>query len=181
MTGCFPTRVDITRVLFPGEPYGLNPAEYTMPQMFHDAGYATMIVGKWHCGDQPESLPCRFDSTIITVFPTAMIWECSRGRIRTFSRCRPLPLVSGDEVIEQQPDQESLTERYVEQCIRFMRKNKDTPLLPVLCPDACPPSRCMPPTILSRLPRKRGLRRMHGQCGLVGGGAGGGTKALGPL
>lgn len=26
MTGCFPTRVDITRVLFPGEPYGLNPA-----------------------------------------------------------------------------------------------------------------------------------------------------------
>ena len=39
--------MDITRVLFPGEPYGLNPAEYTMPQMFHDAGdvYKRQLYG----------------------------------------------------------------------------------------------------------------------------------------
>ena len=59
MTGCYPPRVGITRVLFPGEPYGLDPAEYTMPKLFQEAGYATMIVGKWHCGDQLESLPKR--------------------------------------------------------------------------------------------------------------------------
>lgn len=127
MTGCFPTRVDITRVLFPGEPYGLNPAEYTMPQMFHDAGYATMIVGKWNCGDQPESLPCRFGFDDYYGLPYSNDMGMQQRKDKNFPQMPPLPLVSGDEVIEQQPDQESLTERYVEQCIRFMRKNKDTP------------------------------------------------------
>ncbi len=59
MTGCFPPRVGVTRVLFPGESVGLNRSEYTMAQMLKDMGYHTMIVGKWHCGDQEEFLPCQ--------------------------------------------------------------------------------------------------------------------------
>jgi arylsulfatase A-like enzyme len=39
----------------------------------------------------------------------------------------PLPLVSGDEVIQQQPDQTALTERYVEKAIDFIRKSKEDP------------------------------------------------------
>lgn len=127
MTGCYPPRVGITRVLFPGEPYGLDPAEYTMPKLFQEAGYATMIVGKWHCGDQLESLPKRFGFDDYYGLPYSNDMGMQRRKDPDFPPMPPLPLLSGDEVIEQQPDQEGLTERYVEQCIRFLRRNKDTP------------------------------------------------------
>ena len=37
----------------------------------------------------------------------------------------PLPLLRDEEVIQAQPDQRGITERYVEECVRFMRDNKD--------------------------------------------------------
>ncbi|NLF22052.1 MAG: sulfatase-like hydrolase/transferase, partial [Lentisphaerae bacterium] len=64
MTGCYPCRVGMETgceigVLRPGEPIGLNPDERTVAGILQDAGYRTKIIGKWHCGDQPEFLPTR--------------------------------------------------------------------------------------------------------------------------
>ena len=126
MTGCYPPRVGITRVLFPGEPYGLNPEEYTMPKLFSDAGYATKCVGKWHCGDQPESLPCRFGFDDYYGLPYSNDMGMQVGKT-DFVKNPPLPLLSGDEVVEQQPDQTCLTERYVAECISFIKENRDKP------------------------------------------------------
>ena len=39
----------------------------------------------------------------------------------------PLPLLADGEVIEQQPDQASLTERYVDESLAFIRRNADRP------------------------------------------------------
>jgi arylsulfatase A-like enzyme len=39
----------------------------------------------------------------------------------------PLPLLHNKEVIQQQPDQAALTERYVEECVEFIREKKDGP------------------------------------------------------
>jgi arylsulfatase A-like enzyme len=36
---------------------GLKGSEYTMAEMFKDAGYATAHIGKWHLGYQPEMSP----------------------------------------------------------------------------------------------------------------------------
>jgi arylsulfatase A-like enzyme len=41
----------------------------------------------------------------------------------------PLPLVKDETVIQEQPDQASLTERYVEEAVTFMRENREKPFL----------------------------------------------------
>jgi len=41
----------------------------------------------------------------------------------------PLPLVDGETVLEAQPDQASLTQRYTEHAVRFIRRHRDEPFL----------------------------------------------------
>ncbi|MCD4825180.1 MAG: sulfatase-like hydrolase/transferase, partial [Phycisphaerae bacterium] len=81
---------------------------------------ATKIVGKWHCGDQPEFLPTRhgFDSWYGLPYSNDM--GISRGYAGP-----PLPLMRGEEVIEEQPDQTSLTERYMEEALQFIRTSRE--------------------------------------------------------
>src|SRR5690606_40857411 len=65
LTGCYPRRIgfdtfdDGKGVLFPGFATGLSANEITIAGLLKEQGYATKIVGKWHCGDQPEFLPTR--------------------------------------------------------------------------------------------------------------------------
>ena len=64
LTGCYPPRIGFGTfegklVLFPGQGVGLNPTEVTIANVLQSVGYATKLVGKWHCGDQPEFLPTR--------------------------------------------------------------------------------------------------------------------------
>ncbi len=128
MTGCYPPRIGINHVLFPGDSQGLSREEFTMPQLFRNAGYKTMIVGKWHCGDQKEFLPTNYGFDDYYGLPYSNDMGMQKGR-EDFKEYPPLPLISGDEVIEEQPCQESLTERYTERCIDFIRKSKNCPFL----------------------------------------------------
>ena len=45
------------RVLFAGEGSGLALWEYTIAELLSDAGYATLLFGKWHCCDTEDRLP----------------------------------------------------------------------------------------------------------------------------
>jgi len=124
MTGCCPPRIGINRVLFPGEPYGLNPDEFTMPKLFKNAGYSTMIVGKWHCGDQKEFLPDKFGFDEYFGLPYSNDMGINTKTVDK-TKFPPLPLILNEQVIEEQPDQRALTERYVEKCVDFIRRNKE--------------------------------------------------------
>ncbi len=128
MTGCYPPRIgfgafDGRWVLFPGQPLGLNPDETTIAKLLRQTGYATKIVGKWHCGDQPDFLPTRhgFDSYYGIPYSNDM------GRQNADDKYPPLPLLRDGDVIQEQPDQTGLTERYVEESIRFIRDNREQP------------------------------------------------------
>ena len=128
LTGCYPKRIgfgefDGRWVLFPGQPVGLDPRETTIASMLKAAGYATRIVGKWHCGDQPEFLPTRhgFDGYYGIPYSNDM------GRQEGKPDWPPLPLLRDEEVIEEQPDQVTVTERYTEDCVRFIREHRDRP------------------------------------------------------
>jgi len=51
MTGRYPMRYGLqTLVIFPSHTYGLPTDERTLPQALKQAGYQTMMVGKWHLG-----------------------------------------------------------------------------------------------------------------------------------
>ena len=51
MTGRYPMRYGLqTLVIFPSHTYGLATDERTLPQALKDAGYSTLMVGKWHLG-----------------------------------------------------------------------------------------------------------------------------------
>jgi len=153
MTGCYPNRIGFDdfqgqAVLFPGQAVGLNPAEKTAASYLKDQGYATKLVGKWHCGDQPEFLPTShgFDSYYGLPYSNDMGRQAKNraGWLHTLQRrCNlnyngtgtdtladeypPLPLLRDGEVIQEQPDQAALTERYVEEAVRFIRENKERP------------------------------------------------------
>ena len=147
LTGCYPPRIgfgslDGLMVLFPGHRLGLHPDEVTIAQLLADAGYATKLVGKWHCGDQGPFLPTRhgFDGyygipysndmgrqTWYDGVPSLADLLAETGRHLPVAEMPPLPLLLDDEVLEAQPDQASLTARFVEESVRFLRANRDRP------------------------------------------------------
>ncbi len=125
MTGCYSQRVGFAncQVLFPGQGVGLNPKENTIARQLKHVGYSTKIIGKWHCGDQPEFLPTNHGFDEYFGIPFSNDMGRQKGRMET----PPLPLLRNDEVIQEQPDQRGITERYVDDALQFMRKNKDKP------------------------------------------------------
>ena len=132
LTGCYPPRIgfgsfDGFPVLFPGHAVGLPPSEISMAAMLSATGYRTQMIGKWHCGDQPDFMPTNhgFDHYFGLPYSNDMGRQADTPSF--FPQMPPLPLIINDEVIEQQPDQASLTERYVVEAIRFMRAARAEP------------------------------------------------------
>jgi arylsulfatase A-like enzyme len=145
LTGCYPTRIgfgefDGLPVLFPGQRLGLNTAEDTIATVLSRAGYATAHIGKWHCGDQQEFLPTRhgFNRSFGIPYSNDMGRQDLVGLPNLMKLIRdggvdvpddypPLPLMLDNEVLEEQPDQASLTARFVSEAVRFMREHRTKP------------------------------------------------------
>ena len=127
LTGCYPRRVSMDTgstfaVLRPGDRKGLHPDEITIAELLKPVGYATACVGKWHLGDQPGFLPTRqgFDSYFGIPYSNDM-------GVRKGKNWPPLPLMRAERVIEAPVDQNTLTRRYTEAAVEFIRSNRDRP------------------------------------------------------
>lgn len=59
LTGRWPVRAGVPTncASQAGASGALPPQEITLGEMFHDAGYATAHIGKWHVGYTPDTLP----------------------------------------------------------------------------------------------------------------------------
>ena len=57
MTGRYSIREGLSLIGLPGTPNTLSGKAYTMGQLFKEAGYATAMFGKWHLGEDPQSVP----------------------------------------------------------------------------------------------------------------------------
>lgn len=115
MTGCYPLRAGLPSVIGPNAAIGINSDEITVAEQLSGQGYATAIVGKWHLGHQEEFLPTRhgFDSYFGIPYSNDFFPN--------------LPLMQNEEVLEWNPDQSTLTERYTEECKQFIKRNRNRP------------------------------------------------------
>jgi len=120
MTGRYPFRCGMTSNPAPdfGGQYtelGLPATEKTLAELFHDARYATGMVGKWHLGHAKKAFyPVRrgFDEYLGILYSNDM---------------RPVQLIDGEQVVEYPVVQTTLTKRYSERALKFIDRHKDKP------------------------------------------------------
>ena len=128
MTGSYPRRVSLHEndrgawVLFPADHRGLHPEEITVAEVLSEQGYATGMIGKWHLGDQPEFLPTRQGFDMYYGIP----YSNDMGE-REGTPWPPVPLLRGETVIEAPVEQTTITKRYTEEAISFIRSHRDEP------------------------------------------------------
>lgn len=118
LTGRYPTRVNIPRVLFPRDREGLPEDETTIAAMLKPQGYRTHCVGKWHLGHHPEHLP------------TSRGFDGYFGIPYSNDMDPPVLLRSGKggvEIVEQRAAMDRLAGRYAEEAVKFIDSAKDSP------------------------------------------------------
>jgi arylsulfatase A len=114
LTGRYPTRVGVPKVLFPADTTGLNLDEMTIADVLKKRDYRTMCIGKWHLGRPDQYLPTKrgFDSYFGIPYSNDM---------------NPRVLMRDAEVIQQTADLATLTPRYTEEAIKFIDSSKGKP------------------------------------------------------
>jgi len=135
LTGCYPPRVSITKVLFPRDNIGLNPEEITIADALKKRGYSCACVGKWHLGHLPEFLPTSngFDSYFGVPYSNDM--DGVKGKNRNLDRAWQqkdyspwnVPLMRDKKIIERPADQTTLIECYTQEAVKFIHTNKNNP------------------------------------------------------
>jgi arylsulfatase A len=132
LTGRYPVRAGVPNVLFPTETTGLPAEEITFAELLKPLGYATGCIGKWHLGHLQPFLPHRQGFDFFYGLPYSndsrkiKPGEVIEGGAPVFSY-DDLPLMENDVIIEVPVDQHSLTRRYTERAVRFIRESKDKP------------------------------------------------------
>jgi arylsulfatase A-like enzyme len=127
LTGCYGVRVSVPGVYGPGSKQGLHPNEFTIAERLKPLGYATMCIGKWHVGDQPEFLPTKQGFDLYFGIPYS-------NDMQKKSKAKGVPVVPlvRDEHVEEllaEEQQNSIVARYTEEALKFIRANKDQPFL----------------------------------------------------
>jgi len=126
LTGCYPPRVGMTRVLFPDDTIGLNPDETNIANMLKQRGYASACIGKWHLGSKPKFMPNNQGFDYYFGIPYSN--DMGKRKAKPPKGPRPhLPLMRNDEIIEAPVNQSTITKRYTEEAVKFITKSKDKP------------------------------------------------------
>lgn len=137
LTGRYPIRSGMCgsrRVLFPNSKGGLPPEEITIAEALREHGYATAHIGKWHLGIHEGSRPLEqgFQHSFGLPYSNDMDARPDLPRGATGSPTPPedgwnVPLIRDGKIIEQPANQTTLTKRYAEEAVKFIREQKDSP------------------------------------------------------
>ncbi|MCR9198553.1 MAG: sulfatase [Planctomycetaceae bacterium] len=131
MTGCYPMRVaerGHTKQVHPI----LHEREVTVAEVLKDAGYATACFGKWDLAKHAQS------GFYMDLFPTRQGFDYFFGT--PTSNDRIANLYRNEELIEPATEMATLTQRYTDEAIGFIRTNREQPFF-VYIPHTMPHTR----------------------------------------
>jgi arylsulfatase A-like enzyme len=137
MTGRYAIRAGLASgVLFPDSTGGLQPGEVTVAEVLKSRGYATLAVGKWHLGHLPQYLPTNqgFDRYFGIPYSNDMERDPSITGPEVIARTMApaiqmynVPLMRNADIVERPADQTTITRRYTDEAIAFIRQQKTQP------------------------------------------------------
>ena len=141
LTGCYPKRIGMEKhVVFPQNNWGLNPDELTIAEVLTAEGYATACVGKWHLGHRKQFLPTNqgFDSYFGIPYSNDMNHPDNKGKPKftmnetwlnqdEVTQAWNTPLMENEKIVELPVNQRTITRRYTDRAIEFVRANQDKP------------------------------------------------------
>ena len=141
LTGRYPLRSgmchDRFRVLRRSSTGGLPAEELTIAEALQPRGYATGMVGKWHLGNYENvaahhPLKHGFDFYLglphsNDMNPTPAAPKAATSRLDQQAEWWAAPLYLNDQRIECPADQTTLTRRYTEQAVNFIREHRTRP------------------------------------------------------
>lgn len=114
LTGSYPQRVGITKVLYPHSEIGLNTSETTIADLLKTKKYHTACIGKWHLGVLPEFSPLKYGFDYFYGMPYS-------------NDMKPSVLMRNNTVIEKPVQQNKLTKKYTDEAIAFIETHGDEP------------------------------------------------------
>ena len=143
LTGRLPVRNGMMsakrRVLFPNSAGGLPASETTIAESLKQAGYATAAVGKWHLGHRPQFLPTAHGFDTYWGIPYSNDMDGQRGfpgynkeahnnanyvaPIEQFN----VPILHDTKEVERPANQHTLTGRYTDKAVDFIKQSRDKP------------------------------------------------------
>lgn len=143
LTGRLPIRNGMMsakrRVLFPDSKGGLPATEITIAKCLKTVGYATAAFGKWHLGHLPEYLPTAHGFDTYWGIPYSNDMDAQKGfpNYRQMARQDPnyvapieqynVPILHDTTEVERPADQHTITRRFTDQTISFIREHRDQP------------------------------------------------------
>ncbi len=131
MTGCYPMRVaerGHTKQVHPI----LHEDEITIAEVLKSKGYATACFGKWDLAKHAQT------GFFMDLFPTRQGFDYFYGT--PTSNDRVVNLYRNEELIEPSSDMATLTQRYTDEAIAFIKKNRKQPFF-VYIPHTMPHTR----------------------------------------
>ena len=139
MTGRLPVRngmcSDKRRVLFPDSGGGIPAEEMTLAEVLGEHGYASGCFGKWHLGHLPQFLPTSNGFETYFGIPYSNDMDrlndvAPKGRAAFWDpkiEYWNVPLLRDRDVVERPADQTTITRRYTEAAIDFIREHRERP------------------------------------------------------
>ena len=144
LTGRLPIRNGMigkrNRVLFPNSKYGLPNSEVTIAEKLKESGYKTAAIGKWHLGHKKEYLPLQHGFDYYygipysndmdkmngeTCCPGSKYWQKYENQNPGSTKYYNVPLIENNDIIERPVDQTTITKRFSDKAVEFIKNNKE--------------------------------------------------------
>lgn len=139
LTGRLPVRAGMEgpaakRVLFPTSEGGIPESELTIAELLKTKSYSTACIGKWHLGHLPQYTPNANGFDYYFGIPYSN--DMDRDQTYPYDRNQKanpdakgfnVPLLRNKTVIERPAEQSTITRRYTEESVKFIKEHNKKP------------------------------------------------------